>query len=70
MPFNVSWIIAFIGVCLATMIWAKTKRVGPAVTVFAGGLIIMVLADPSMLETLAEAVKGLIEEGIEKGINN
>lgn len=69
MPFNVSWLIALIGVVIATMIWAKTKRVGPAVTVFAGGLVIMILADPGMLETLAAAGKNLLKEGLDKGLN-
>lgn len=69
MPFNVSWLIAVIGVVIAIMIWAKTKRVGPAVTVFAGGLVIMILADPSMLETLAAAGKGLLQEALENVIN-
>lgn len=69
MPFNLSWLIALIGGVVAIMIWAKTKRVGPAVTVFAGGLVIMILADPSMLETLAAAGRDLLQEGIDKGIN-
>lgn len=69
MPFNFAWLIAIIGGVVAIMIWAKTKRVGPAVAVFAGGIVIMVLADPDMLNTLAEAAKGLIQEGIDKGLN-
>lgn len=69
MPFNLSWIIAAIGAIIALMIWAKTKRVGPAVTVFAGGILIMMFADPSMLETLADQGKRLLQKAIEQGIN-
>lgn len=69
MPFNFAWIIAIIGGVVAIMIWAKTKRVGPAITVFVGGIAIMILADPSMLTSLAEAGKRLIQQGIDQGIN-
>lgn len=69
MPFNLAWIIAGIGAIIAIMIWAKTKRVGPAVAVFAGGIVIMMMADPSMLTTLAEEGKRLLQKGIEQGIN-
>lgn len=69
MPFNFAWLIAIIGGVIAIMIWAKTKRVGPAVAVFVGGIAIMVLADPSMLNTLAEAGKRLLKQGIDQGIN-
>lgn len=69
MPFNFAWIIAIIGGIVAIMIWAKTKRVGPAVAVFAGGVVIMILADPSMLTSLAEAGKDLIQQGLDQGLN-
>lgn len=69
MPFNLAWLIAGIGAIIAIMIWAKTKRVGPAVAVFAGGVVIMMMADPSMLTTLAEEGKRLLQKGIEQGIN-
>lgn len=69
MPFNLAWLIAGIGAIIAIMIWAKTKRVGPAVAVFAGGVVIMMMADPSILTTLAEEGKRLLQKGIEQGIN-
>lgn len=69
MPFNFAWIIALIGGVIAIMVWAKTKRAGPAVAVFIGGLIIMVMADPGMLTTLAEALKRLIQQGLDQGLN-
>lgn len=70
MPFNLAWLIAGIGAIIAIMIWARTKRVGPAVAVFAGGIVIMMMADPSMLTTLAEAGKRLLQQGLDQGINN
>lgn len=69
MPFNLAWLIAGIGAIIAIMIWARTKRVGPAVAVFAGGIVIMMMADPSMLTTLAEAGKRLLQQGLDQGIN-
>lgn len=69
MPFNFAWIIALIGGVIAIMVWAKTKRAGPAVAVFIGGLVIMVMADPGMLTTLAEALKRLIQQGLDQGLN-
>lgn len=69
MPFNFAWLIAIIGGVVAMIIWAKTKRAGPAISVFLGGVAIMILADPSMLNTLAEAGKDLIQQGIDQGLN-
>lgn len=69
MPFNLAWIIAGIGAIIAIMIWARTKRAGPAIAVFAGGIVIMMMADPSMLTTLAEAGKRLLQQGLDQGIN-
>lgn len=69
MPFNFTWLIAIIGGVIAIMIWAKTKRAGPAIAVFGGGIIILVLADPSMLSTLTETAKGLLEDGLNQGLN-
>lgn len=69
MPLNFSWIIAFVGGVIALFVWAKTKRVGPAVTVFIGGLIIMVFADPSTLQSLAGQGRDLLQTVIDSVLN-
>lgn len=61
MPINFAWIIALVGGLIALFVWARTKRVGPAVTVFVGGLIIMIMADPSTLTTLAGQGRDLLQ---------
>lgn len=70
MPFDFAWIVAVVGGILALFVWAKTKRFGPAAAVFGGGILIIVLTDPSMLGTLADALRGLIEEALDEGLSN
>lgn len=70
MPINWAWIIALIGGVLAVMVWARTKRAGPAVGVFLGGVLIMMFADPSTLTTAADAGRELFQRGLDEGLNN
>lgn len=69
MPFNAAWIIAAIGLVLAIGVWARSKRVGPAVGVLIGGVVIMMIADPSMLTWLAGVGKNLLRTVIDNTLN-
>lgn len=68
MPFNASWLIAAIGTIIAITVWAKTKRVAPGLLVFVGGIAIMMMADPKMLESLSETGKELLQQAVHKVI--
>lgn len=70
MPFNAAWLITVVGFVIAFGVWAKTKRIIPAVLVFLGGILIMAFADPTTLTNLGTVMRNLINTGVNQGINN
>lgn len=64
MPFSIGWIITVVGFVLALFVWAKTKRIGPALAVFLGAIVIVALADESMLTSLGTKAREIINDAI------
>ena len=69
MPINVATIVGLVGVVIAIMVWARTRRVGPVAGVMLGAFVVIAIADRSVLTAGGAAVGDILEWSIENLLN-